>query len=107
MGGILAIILLMVICETSAISSVKKYHNEDGTHYLVIAVMFYAVLCYLLSLALNEKSHVGNIISIWAGMSVFMVTMAGILFFEEELHVHDVFAGSLIASGILILKYTK
>lgn len=106
-GGILAIILLIVICETTAISCVKKYHNSDGSQFLILAVLCYALVCILLNYSLDYKDNVGMVNVIWSGISVFAVVLAGIIFFHEKIHMHDIIAGALVTTGIVIFKYTE
>ncbi len=103
-GGVLSIILLIVVCETTAITCVKKYHDSDGSHYLLFAVILYAIICMLLSHSLDYKDSMGVINVVWAGMSIFIVTLSGVLFFEEEIKIQDVLAGALISTGVMMLK---
>jgi len=104
---ILIIILMIVVCETVAMTMVKKYHNQDGTAYLVLAVLMYAGVCLLLSQSLDYKDSVGMVNVVWSGLSIFAVVLAGVVFFHEKVHIHDLFAGSLITAGIIIFKYTQ
>jgi multidrug transporter EmrE-like cation transporter len=44
---------------------------------------------------------------IWSGLSVFLVTVAGVFFFKEKIHWHDIVAGLFITTGIMIYKFTE
>lgn len=104
---LLIVIILVVICETTAIGCIKKYHNQDGARYLFLVIALYALVCILIERSLRYKNSMGMINVLWSGISVFAVASAGILFFKEKLHVHDIIAGALITAGIVIYKYTE
>lgn len=106
-GGIITIILLIVLCETTAMSCVKKYHGGDGSFYFIIAILFYALVCILLSHSLDYKNSIGMVNVAWSGLSVLAVALTGVLAFKETVHKHDIFAGLLITAGMLIFKYTN
>lgn len=99
-------IILIVIFETMAISCVKEYHINGNLKYFVLAILLYTIVCYLLHQSFYYSS-MGITNVIWSGLSVFLVTLAGILFFREKVHSHDVFAGILITAGILIFRFTE
>jgi multidrug transporter EmrE-like cation transporter len=105
-NSVFMILILIVICETTAISCIKRYHNNLGSHYFLFAVMFYAMVCYLLHCSFYLKNSMGLVNVAWSGMSVFAVAIIGILFFKEKIHYHDIFAGTLITIGMMIFKYT-
>ena len=99
-------ILLIVICETAAISCVKKYHLDGNVSYFVGAIILYGMVCYLLDKSFNY-STMGITNVVWSGISILAVAIAGVLFFREKVHLHDVIAGILITIGILIFRYTE
>lgn len=104
---LLLIIILIVIFETTAIMCVKKYHNENCIEFFFLAILLYAVVCYLLHYSLYYNNSVGINNVLWSGLSIFIVTLSGVLFFKEKLHLHDIIAGSLITAGIVIFKITE
>ena len=106
-NNLLFIIILIVIFETTAIMCVKKYHRDQCIEYFFLAIFLYSIVCYLfhLSLSYNDSAGINNVI--WSGLSVFLVTVAGVLFFKEKLHWHDIIAGGLITTGIVIFKITE
>ena len=104
---LLLIIILIVLFETVAIMCVKKYHEDKCINYFLLAVLFYAVVCYLLHKSLDYNNSVGINNILWSGLSIFAVTLFGVLFFKEKLHWHDILAGLLITVGIIIFKVTE
>lgn len=104
--ALLIIIILIVCLEAVAISCVKQYHLSKQFEFFLAAVLFYAVVCYLLAKSFDYTT-MGLTNVIWSGLSVFIVTVAGILLFKEEFHVHDLIATVFIMFGIIILKCTK
>lgn len=107
LNNIFAIITFIVIAETIAISFVKKFHNGDGTKYYLLAVLFYAIVCYLLHRSFGLKNSMGIVNVVWSGISVMCVLLAGVLFFHEKIHLHDIIAASMITGGLMIIRYTE
>jgi multidrug transporter EmrE-like cation transporter len=100
------IILLIVVCETTAISCIKRFHNNSGTKYFLFAVLLYGMVCFLLHQSFYLKDSMGMVNVVWSGISVLAVALTGILIFKEKIHLHDIFAGILIVAGMSIFKYT-
>ena len=103
---LLLLIIAIVIFETMAISCVKEYHISNKTCYFCYAVILYGIVCYLLHQSFYFTT-MGMTNVIWSGLSVFMVTIFGVLFFKERVHMHDILAGCLITAGIIIFKVTN
>lgn len=104
--NLICFIILIVIFETMAISCVKEYHLSNQMGYFMLAIFLYSIVCYLLHQSFYYSS-MGLTNVIWSGLSVFLVTLAGVFFFREKIHLHDIFAGLLITSGIVILRMTE
>lgn len=102
---ILIFVIFIVILETLAIACVKEYHINNQISYFILAVFLYGVVCYFLHLSFYYSS-MGITNVIWSGLSVFLVALAGVVLFKEQIHKHDIFAGILITAGILIFQYT-
>ncbi len=102
----LLIILLIVICESCALTCLKKYNRTNSLLFFLFGLLFYFVVCNLLNKSFNENGiAVVNIV--WSGLSVLATTLIGVLYFKEQLHSHDYLAILLIAIGMIILKSTK
>lgn len=107
MNNLIYLIIFFICCaETLAISFVKKYHNGDGAYYFPLAVCMYALVCFLLNKSFSF-SGMGLTNVMWSGISVMAVTLTGVLWFHEKLHLHDILASAMITGGLLILKYTS
>lgn len=104
---LLLIIILIVLFEAFAITCVKKYHEEQCIWFFLLAVLFYSVVCYLLHKSLDYNNSVGINNIIWSGLSIFVVTLVGVLYFKEKLHWHDIIAGIFITTGVIIFKMTE
>lgn len=103
---LIIIILIIVLCETMAITCVKQYHLHGNLCYFMLAIVLYGVVCYLLDKSFYY-SNMGITNVIWSGISLLAVAFAGILFFKEKVHFHDLVAGMLISVGILIFRFTE
>ena len=103
---LLLFILLIAICETTAMSCVKQFHISNDISYFILAIFMYSLVCFFLNKS-YYYTGMGMTNVIWSGLSILMVTLAGILFFKEKLYGHDLLAGSLIATGIMIINVTK
>jgi len=44
--------------------------------------------------------------ALWSGLSIMATTTVGVMYFKEELHLHDYMAIGMIGAGVMILKYT-
>ncbi|QKF94615.1 small multidrug resistance protein [Fadolivirus algeromassiliense] len=99
-------IIMIVIFETIAIACVKEYHDNHKLRYFILAIALYSFICYLLHQSFYYSS-MGITNVIWSGLSVFLVTLAGVFFFRETIHWHDIFAGILITAGVIILRSTR
>ena len=105
MFQILLVIVLLSIVEALSMCSLKKYQNNSGTIYFVIAVILYSVVCALL-VKLYGFGKIGLINVLWSGLSVIIVLLFGIIFFKEAVHFHDIIAIALIMTGISIIRVT-
>lgn len=103
---LICFIVLIVILETLAITCVKEYHISSQLAYFIAAIFLYTAVCYLLHQSFYY-SPMGITNVLWSGLSVFLVTIAGVIFFREKVHFHDIVAGLLIAAGIAILRFTE
>ena len=96
-------VLLIVMMETIAMSCFKR--STDSTAWFAVGVLFYAMVGYLLRMTFTSTG-MAMTNALWSGLSVVATTVVGTLLFKEVLHIHDIFAITLIASGVMILKVT-
>jgi multidrug transporter EmrE-like cation transporter len=97
-------ILLIVACETAAMSCFKESMNYAPL--FALGVLFYGCVGFLLC---QTYKFTGIVMTnaLWSALSVVATTVTGTLLFKEILHVHDYIAILLISSGVLILKVTE
>jgi multidrug transporter EmrE-like cation transporter len=100
---ILIYVAIIVAFETSAMSCFKK--SIDDWRYFVLGVLFYVGVGGMLVKTL-KLSGLAMTNALWSGLSVMATTTVGVLFFKENLHVHDFLAIALIGGGVIILKIT-
>jgi len=97
-------VLLIVACETAAMSCFKE--SLTYTPFFALGLLFYGCVGFLLCQT-YKSSGLAMTNALWSGLSVIATTVVGILLFKEVLHDHDYIAIALISSGVLILKVTK
>lgn len=96
-------VLLIVLIETCAMSCFKK--SLDDSKYFLFGVGFYALVGYLLTKTF-KLTGMAMTNALWSGLSVIATTTVGVLIFKEVLHLHDFLAITMIAGGVMILKFT-
>ena len=99
-------VLAIVLCESIAMSCIKKYNVTNSSNYMIYAVSAYAAVCFFLNKSLNYNG-IAKVNVIWSGLSVLASTLLGVMFFKEKLHGHNYLAIFLITSGVMILKTTE
>lgn len=97
-------ILLIVACETAAMSCFKESMNYAPL--FALGVLFYGCVGFLLCQT-YKFTGIAMTNALWSALSVVATTVTGTLLFKEILHVHDYIAILLISSGVLILKVTE
>jgi len=100
---ILCYILLIVLFETLAMTCFKK--TEDLQVFFIGGVFFYTLVGFILCKMYKLKG-IGITNALWSALSVIATTVVGVFIFKEKLHVHDYIAIELIATGVIILKFT-
>lgn len=97
-------VLLIVACETAAMSCFKESLNY--TPLFALGILFYGCVGFLLCQT-YKLTGLAMTNALWSGLSVVATTVTGTLLFKEILHVHDYIAIVLISSGVMILKVTE
>jgi small multidrug resistance pump len=97
-------VLLIVACETAAMSCFKESVNYAPL--FAVGLLFYGCIGFLLCQT-YKTSGLAMTNALWSGLSVVATTVTGTLLFKEVLHLHDYLAIALITSGVMILKVTK
>ena len=97
-------VVLIVVCETAAMSCFKESMNYAPL--FALGVLFYGCVGFLLCQT-YKFTGIAMTNALWSALSVVATTVTGTLLFKEILHVHDYIAILLISSGVLILKVTE
>lgn len=96
------IILMISLSECLGQSCLKKLFKEPSkTHLFLVAVVFYALVCYLLVLSYQYKG-MGIVNVLWSGMSVLLMVSVGLLFYKEELSSNEISGIILIIIGMIL-----
>ena len=94
------IILLISISECMGTSCLKKLHLNPQRYWLfIMAVVCYVVVCMLLLVSYRYKT-MGMVNVIWSGLSIVVILVAGIIFFNEQVTTYDKIGVILIIAGI-------
>ena len=98
--ALIAIILLISLCESAGQSCLKKlFVNPDEKYLYFVAILFYSIVCYLLIMSYRYKG-MGLVNILWSGMSILVICSVGITFFGEKITFMDKIGIGLIVAGI-------
>jgi len=99
------IIYLIVAIIAEAIATTLLKASDGFTKLLpsVGAAVGFALTLYLLSLTLRVMP-VGIVYAIWSGFGIVLVTIAGFLFFKQQLDLAAYIGIALIISGVVVLQ---
>lgn len=101
--NLLILVITIVLFETLAISCVKQYYLCGVWVYLMLAALFYSIICYLLSLSFSFSS-MGIVNVLWAGLSALAIFTIGALYYNEKINIKDIFGALLIITGVSIIR---
>jgi small multidrug resistance pump len=102
---LLLIILGISLCELMGQSCLKYFNiNNDKPHYYAFAILFYAMVCYLLIQSYKYKG-MGIINVLWSGISILVIMSGSILFFGEKITTMDKVGVLFIILGIILVMY--
>lgn len=102
--------LLVIISETSATSTLKMFDNSEGSTkklLLSLIVVLYCICYYSLSKAV-KYIPVGLAYATWSGTGILMVSTLGMLFYGQHPDMAAITGMIVIACGIVIMNlYSK
>ena len=96
-------LILAIVAEVIATSALKASVGFTRPLPSLLVVGGYGVAFYLLSLVLRTLP-VGITYAIWAGLGIVLVTLVGIMVFDEKPDLPAVLGISLIVAGVLTLQ---
>ncbi|EXU77161.1 MULTISPECIES: DMT family transporter [Erwinia] len=98
--------LLVIISETSATSTLKMFGSSAGTtRFLLLAllILLYCTCYYSLSRAVKDIP-VGLAYATWSGTGILVVSSLGIAFYDQHPDTAAITGMAVIASGIIIMN---
>ncbi|KML65296.1 DMT family transporter [Pectobacterium peruviense] len=98
--------LLVILSETSATSTLKMFDNSQGmTKFALLAViiLLYCVCYYSLSKAVKHLP-VGLAYATWSGTGILLVSTLSIIFYGQHPDIPAIVGMVVIATGITIMN---
>ena len=97
-------LIIAIITEVIATSALKESEGFTKAIPSLIVIIGYSMTFYFMSLTLREMS-VGITYAIWSGMGILLITLIGYFRYNQMLDAPAVLGMSLIALGIIILRF--
>ncbi|MER3974239.1 multidrug efflux SMR transporter [Klebsiella pneumoniae] len=99
--------LLVILSETSATSTLKMFGNSEGSTKMLLLVLLIALYCtcyYSLSRAVKDIP-VGLAYATWSGTGILLVVSTlGMAFYGQHPDTAAIIGMAVIASGIVIMN---
>ena len=98
--------LLVILSETSATSTLKMFGNSEGSTKMLLLVLLIALYCtcyYSLSRAAKDIP-VGLAYATWSGTGILVVSTLGMAFYGQHPDTAAIIGMAVIASGIVIMN---
>ncbi|MGV3346667.1 DMT family transporter [Enterobacteriaceae bacterium LUAb1] len=99
-------LLLVILSETSATSTLKMFDSSEGTTKILLLtaiVVLYCICYYSLSHAVKEIP-VGLAYATWSGSGILLVSSLGMVFYGQRPDTAAIIGMIIIASGIIIMN---
>ena len=97
-------LIIAIITEVIATSALKESEGFTKAIPSLIVIIGYSMTFYFMSLTLRDMS-VGITYAIWSGMGILLITLIGYFRYNQILDAPAVLGMSLIALGIIILRF--
>ncbi len=98
--------LLVILSETSATSTLKMFGNSEGSTKMLLLVLLIALYCtcfYSISRAF-KYFPVGLAYATWSGTGILVVSTLGMAFYGQHPDTAAIIGMAVIASGIIIMN---
>ncbi|WP_324052043.1 DMT family transporter [Aeromonas dhakensis] len=98
--------LLVIVSETSATSTLKMFGSSEGTTKMLLLgllVLLYCTCYYSLSRAVKDIP-VGLAYATWSGTGILVVSTLGMAFYGQHPDTAAMIGMAVIASGIVIMN---
>jgi multidrug transporter EmrE-like cation transporter len=104
---LLFIVIAISLCELMGQSCLKYFNTKDSKiHYYLLAIMFYAMVCYLLIQSYKYKG-MGLVNVLWSGISILVILSGSAIFFGEEITTMDKVGVVMVILGIILIMYEE
>ncbi|MGR3722882.1 multidrug efflux SMR transporter [Abyssibius alkaniclasticus] len=97
------LLTLAIIGEVIGTSALKASDGLTHWGYALVTLLGYAVAFYFLSIVLKTMP-VGVAYAIWSGAGVALVTLIGLVVFQQKLDFGAMLGIGLIVAGVLVLN---
>ncbi|WP_447780491.1 DMT family transporter [Aeromonas veronii] len=98
--------LLVIVSETSATSTLKRFGSSEGTTKMLLLgllILLYCTCYYSLSRAVKDIP-VGLAYATWSGTGILVVSTLGMAFYGQHPDTAAMIGMAVIASGIVIMN---
>lgn len=96
-------LLIAIIFEIIATSSLKASEQFSKFWPSVITVIGYAAAFYFLSLSL-DKLNLGVAYAIWSGVGIVIISIVGLLLFKQKMDLPAIIGVGLIICGVVVIN---
>lgn len=97
-------VILILISETIAIASLKKFSLNSGWYYFLFGLIFYTLVAFFLTKSFKYEG-MGIVNVLWSAFSVLAVVLVGYFYFKEQVSLMEVGGMSLIVAGVIVLRF--
>ena len=96
-------LVIAIVAEVIATSALKASDQFSKTLPSIIVVVGYGVAFYYLSLVL-KTIPIGVAYAIWSGAGIALVTVVGLVVFDQKLDFAAIIGISLIVAGVVVMN---
>lgn len=100
-----AYLVLAIVLEVVATWFLKLSNSFEKLGYAALAILLYC-LCFFCMAPAYKALPAGVVYAIWSGLGIVGITALGIIYFEEQLALHQFFFVGLICAGAIGLSLT-
>ena len=93
---------LAIIAEVIATSSLRATEEFTKPLPTLIMVMGYGLAFYFMTLALRTLP-LGVTYAVWSGLGIVLISIIGVIFYNERLDIAATFGMGMIIAGVLII----
>lgn len=96
-------LMVAIISEVIATTNLKLAEGFTKPVYSTAVIVGYVASFYFLSLTL-KSIPLGIAYAIWAGIGIVLVSLSGLVIFNQKLDLWGILGMTLIVSGVLVIN---